>query len=157
MTQDPTFVFNADAPPVVRVHEATLAARCNEPSYQALLRAGLVLPNGRHVAIASTAPAALRIEQYTTSGPPATIQDNQAAIDTMSPSPAPTTPGHSATPVPAAVGSASPVPSVGFACQGCAPTNAPPSGQGSGEGLAYALVGGGWWGFRLWVGRRRRR
>jgi hypothetical protein len=175
MTQDPLFVFNGQLPRVSLFHLAEGRIRCYSPMtdsgassdvFDIALPNGLTYPMTRaelRTAPLTAMPAAEFIEQLGSQGPPAIIQDNDAAIaralgvtppPTATPFPAlATLAPPSSTPTPAAT--ASPLPPTGFGCAGCSSRTAPPPAAGMGEGAAYGLVALGFLGVRLHAGRRR--
>lgn len=197
MTQDPTFVFNPDAEEMSNVHVAKGVRLCssnynefNAP-VELTLKNGLkfvVQPSGRGVRPLPAPsqgdevvalPAALRIEQYTTSGVANVIANVQEQVQTtltrlgrgsaalgMNSSGAPVSIGVT---VPRTSGGASTGASsgtsssssrtnsnstTGFGCSGCANPNRSAEG-GADDGLALGLFGVGMLGWRFWSRKRR--
>jgi hypothetical protein len=165
MTQDPLFVFNGELPPVAALRNATSVYHCEDPAlrFDISLSNGLTYPMTREElrsAPRTAMPAAEFIEQLGSQGPPAIIQDNDAAIAralgvTSPPTATPTPVPAVATTAPTPTSGASPLPPTGFGCTGCSSRTAPPPAAGAGEGLAYGLVALGFLGVRLRAGRRR--
>jgi hypothetical protein len=186
MTQDPTFIPNKDLPKVSSMHLATGIRKCsaeysyNDAPVEITLANGLKYSVARNTGIIAVGgspqptgspkpidmPAADRIEQFKSVGLASLISDNRDLISralgilkgsTVSVGGAtfgfdasgkvvalPTKPGKGVT----AVG--------GFGCAGCATTTAPTTKQGANETFTYALVVMGFFGYRRWLGRRRR-
>jgi hypothetical protein len=163
MTQDPMFVFNKDLPLVAKDHVADGVVKCSGAYEYADAPVEITLETGQTYlfdqsnnaldrATSTKLPAAARVEQLKSTGAPSIIKDNAGEITKI------LSAGALASGRSGGVVSV-PKPNLGgFGCVGCSMTNSPvpPVQRGGGEGLAYALVGLGFFGYRRWVGRKRR-
>jgi len=198
MTQDPTFVFNPDAETMSNVHVAKGVRLCsaNYNTFNAPVE--LTLQNGLKFVVQPqgggfrplpapssdeviSMPAALRIEQYTTTGVANVITNLQEEVQTtltrlsrsatalgMNASGAPVSIGVTVprTSTPATTGKATssgssssgrvngPATTSGFGCSGCSNPNRSADGD-AGDGLALGLFGVGMLSWRFWSRKRR--
>ncbi|MEB3285036.1 MAG: DUF2330 domain-containing protein [Candidatus Sericytochromatia bacterium] len=181
MTQDPTFVFNPDAGSVSLMHIAKGVRLCSSdvPAFDAPVE--ITLENGlKFVARRPTGraapptggsddpvlamPAALRIEQYTTSGAANVITDRKEQVRTTlagvtknSNAVSTNSAGQSVTVGRSTAGSrtgSGNTSTPGFGCSGCSNPNRSSQNEGN-EGLALGLFGVGVLGWRAWHRRRR--
>jgi hypothetical protein len=165
MTQDPMFVFNGDLPEVSNMHEAKGVRKCSGSVTFGEAPIEITLANGTKYMISGSGatggsrvalPAAARIEQMKTEGGASIIKDNKPRITATL---GEVNGGGALVSIDANGGVIrvdGPKGGV-FGCLGCAATNTPPISEGSGEFAAYGLVALGFLGYRLELGRRRRR